>query len=494
LSKQGYRITIAYLFNGTWKIILNNNQNYTVMKKSLSKYIPVLLIVLAGCTKDIETTSAKTDLPVVSPSLIAKQNNTVSYVPNELLVKFRSGSAVTHRSQALQKIEGIVKEKLLTKAMHRSGDTEGIQLITIPGDVKAAVAKMNALPEVEYAEPNYIFQHTSVSNDPFYTDNTLWNMYGDASPLQQNQYGSQAAEAWTAGHTGSSTMHIGIIDQGLMISHPDLAANVWTNPYDPVDGIDNDGNGYIDDIHGWDFNRDDNEVFDGVNDWHGTHVAGIIGAKGGNGVGVAGVNWNIKLISSKFLGKQGGSLLDAIKAIDYLTDLKTRHNLKLPATNNSWGGGPFTQSLADAITRAEEADILFIAAAGNSAEDNDVTPMYPAAYTNSNIISVAAINSSGGLASFSSFGLSTVDLGAPGDAVFSTYLDKYKGKPIATYDFLSGTSMATPHVTGAVALYVSQNPGATGAQIKNAILSSATPTPSLAGKTVTGGRLNLSNF
>jgi subtilisin family serine protease len=464
------------------------------MKKNFLMNALAVLTLLTACKKEIETSDTTIQKDNISSSFVAKQESTASYEPNELLVKFKKGSSATQRSQTLSKFGGTIKEKLLTKAMQRSGDNEGIQVITIPGDVKIAVAKMNAMPEVEYAEPNYLYEHTSVSNDPFYTDNTLWNMYGDASAVNQNQYGSQAAEAWAANHTGSSTVHIGIIDQGFMYSHPDIAANVWTNPYDPLDGVDNDDNGYIDDIHGWDFKRNDNEVFDGLTDWHGTHVAGIIGAKGGNEIGVAGINWNITLISAKFIGKQSGSLADAVKAIDYLTDLKTRHNLRLPASNNSWGGGPFVQSLADAITRAEEADILFIAAAANSAGDNDATPFYPATYPNTNIISVASINKLGQLSAFSNYGATTVDLGAPGEEVFSTYLDKYKGKAIASYGFLSGTSMATPHVTGAVALYVSQHPNATGAEIKNAILSSVTPTVSLTGKTLTGGRLNLSNF
>jgi subtilisin family serine protease len=181
--------------------------------------------------------------------------------------------------------------------------------------------------------------------------------------------------------------------------------------------------------------------------------------------------------------------------VDYFTDLKTRHGLNIVATNNSWGGGGFSQALQDAIGRANDAGILFIAAAGNSAYNCDTsTACFPAEYPNANMIAVASITSAGAISSFSNFGATTVDIGAPGSAIWSTVPASSKGKVIASYASYSGTSMATPHVTGAAALYASLNPGATAAQIKTAILGSATPTPSLSGRCVTGGRLNVSGF
>ncbi|MGH8525496.1 MAG: S8 family peptidase, partial [Gammaproteobacteria bacterium] len=239
-------------------------------------------------------------------------------------------------------------------------------------------------------------------------------------------------------------------------------------------------------------------VYDGILDDHGTHVAGTIGAKGRNGIGVAGVNWNVTIISAKFLGLFGGTTANAIKAIDYITDLKTRQGLNIVATNNSWGGGGFSQALQDAIERANVANILFIAAAGNGGSDgvgdnNDATSNYPSNYPNANVIAVAAITSTGVKASFSNYGARTVDIGAPGSGIYST-LPNQQGTKYGSY---SGTSMATPHVTGAAALYAATlPPGASAAEIKNAILSSAvlTPTPSLGGKCVTGGRLNVSGF
>ncbi len=281
-----------------------------------------------------------------------------------------------------------------------------------------------------------------------------------------------------------------------MYNHTDLAGQIWTNPDEPVDGIDNDGNGYIDDVHGWDFDRNDNTTFDGSSDDHGTHVSGTIGAKGGNGIGVAGINWNIRIITAKFLGKRGGTTANAIKAVDYITDLKTRKNLLLPATNNSWGGGGFSQSLKDAIERANQANILFIAAAGNGGSDgvgdnNNTSPHYPSSYSNDNIIAVASITSSGNLSSFSNFGSTSVDIGAPGSGIISTVPSRTLTSAYASY---SGTSMATPHVTGGAALYAATHTSATAAIIKAAILNSATATASLSGKCVTGGRLNLSSF
>jgi subtilisin family serine protease len=367
-------------------------------------------------------------------------------------------------------------------------------LVHTPLAVLEAKNKLKGV-EVEFAEPNYIYQHDAVSNDTYYANGSMWGVLGDAlNPA--NQFGSQANEAWANNHTGSKTVHVGVIDEGAMYTHTDLAGQIWINPYDPVDGIDNDGNGYKDDIHGWDFDRNDNSTFDGADDDHGTHVSGTIGAKGGNGAGVAGVNWNITIITAKFLGKRGGTTANAIKAIDYITDLKTRHGLLLPATNNSWGGGGFSQALQDAIERANRANILFIAAAGNGGGDgkgdnNNTVANYPSNYPNANVIAVAALTSTGGLASYSNYGSTTVDIGAPGSGIVSTVPSRNGASAYASY---SGTSMATPHVTGGAALYAASNPGASAATIKQAILSSAVPTSSLSGKCVTGGRLNVSGF
>jgi len=449
-------------------------------------------ILFASCSKKIDTSSVTAD--AVSSEAVSNENKDQKYVPNELLVKFKEGTSQASKNKLIKGISATVAEKILTKTMQRFNDKEGVLLLHTPLAVLEARNKMKSL-EVEYAEPNYIYQHDAVSNDTYYASGQLWGVLGNGlSPA--NQYGSQANEAWANNHTGSATVHVGVIDEGAMYTHTDLAGQIWTNPYDRVDGIDNDGNGYIDDIHGWDFDRNDNTTFDGSEDDHGTHVSGTIGAKGGNGAGVVGVNWNITIITAKFLGRRGGTTANAIKAVDYITDLKTRHGLLLPATNNSWGGGGFSQALKSAIDRANTANILFVAAAGNGGNDgvgdnNDATPNYPASYTSANIISVASITSTGGKSSFSNYGATTVDIGAPGSSIISTVPAKNLGSAYASY---SGTSMATPHVTGGAALYAASNPTASAAAIKLAILNSAVPTSSLSGKCVTGGRLNVGGF
>jgi Subtilisin-like serine proteases len=299
-------------------------------------------------------------------------------------------------------------------------------------------------------------------------------------------------------------VYVGIIDEGYMYTHEDLAANAGVNLAEAngVAGRDDDGNGLVDDVYGWDFANNDNTVFDGTStdevDHHGTHVAGTIGGIGGNSKGVAGVCWTVSLLSGKFLGPNGGTTANAVKAVDYFTTLK-KAGLNIVATNNSWGGGSFSLSLYNAISRAGDAGVLFIVAAGNSGTNNDTKPSYPGNYSVANkyqgktypgltnMIVVAAIDNSGNKASWSQYGAKSVNIGAPGVGIYSTL-------PFVGYGSYSGTSMATPHVTGACALYASLHAGANAAAIKNAILSSAIPTSSLAGKCTTGGRLNVSGF
>jgi subtilisin family serine protease len=422
------------------------------------------------------------------------------FVPGEVIVKFRAGASAEARGAALGRANATVRERIVTNAMRGAGDREGVTVVHSGLGTAAAIERLRGNPDVEYAEPNWIYNHTAVSTDTYFTNGSLWGMYGDlTSPI--NQYGSQAGEAWALNHTGSKSVYVGIIDEGIQFSHPDLDANMWLNPFDPADGVDNDGNGYVDDTRGWDFANGDNSIYDGgtrgSTDKHGTHVAGTIGAES-NGTGVVGVNWNVTMISGKFLGRNGGTTTNAIKAVDYFTDLKTRHGLNIVATNNSWGGGGFSQALLDAINRGGNAGILFIAAAGNGGSDgvgdnNDATASYPSNYlctANGSydcVIAVASITSTGAKSGFSNYGAKTVDIGAPGSSINSTL-------PFNTYGAYSGTSMATPHVSGAAALYAASNPGSSAAQVRSAIMSSAIPTASLSGITVTGGRLNAGAF
>lgn len=433
--------------------------------------------------------------PVASSAAPSGADDPARAVPGEVLVGFDRASSAADRDRAAARVRA-------TRRAAVTGQRAGtpVDLLTLRGGASnaAAIDQLLQDPAVAYAEPNWRVQHALASNDPFYTQGLLYGMYGDTT-TPGNAFGSQAGEAWAAGHIGSRGVYVGVIDEGIQFTHPDLDANVWTNQFDPVDGIDNDANGYIDDTHGWDFANSDNSIYDGGSkgaggvDSHGTHVTGTIGAEGANATGVAGVNWAVSAISGKFLGRNGGTIANAIRSVDYFTDLKTRHAMNIVATNNSWGGGGFSQALLEAITRGAQANILFVAAAGNSATNNDSTASYPSNYDTTSavgydaVIAVAAIDSKGALASFSQYGAQTVDLGAPGVNINSTL-------PVNKYGAYSGTSMATPHVTGAAALYASTHPGSTAAQIRNAILTSTLPTASLTGKTVTGGRLNAGGF
>ena len=280
-----------------------------------------------------------------------------------------------------------------------------------------------------------------------------------------------ATSAWEVS-TGSAEVIVGVVDTGVDYRHPDLAANMWV---DPRPGPSFGSHGY-NAITGSFDPLDDNR--------HGTHVAGTIGAAGNNGLGVVGVNWTTRIMALKFLSATNtGTTAHAIEAINYAIQAKL-DGINIRILSNSWGGGGFSQALRDTISAANDNGILFVAAAGNATSDNDVTPAYPASYEVANVISVAATNNLDQLASFSNFGLSSVDLGAPGRNILSTVLN-------GQYAFLSGTSMATPHVSGAAALILATQPNLSVAQLTTVLLNGVDPTPALDGKVLTGGRLNV---
>lgn len=433
---------------------------------------------------------------VHSEKVLAALQAGKAHVAEELLIQYKAGTGTNAKQRALGKISATPAEVLV--AAHQRRDQQGdLELVRLPQgkSLQQAIEALSTDEAVAFVEPNWIYNHAASSNDTYYTNGGLWGMYGDGSS-PTNQYGSQAAEQWAGGNTSCGDVWVGIIDEGYMYNHEDLAANAGKNPGEIADdGIDNDGNGYVDDVYGWDFAGNDNSVFDGSGDDHGTHVAGTIGGVGGNGKGVAGVCWSVKLFNAKFLGNRGGTTANAVKAVDYMTDMKTRHNLNMVATSNSWGGGGFSQALQDAIGRADNAGMLFIAAAGNDAYNCDSgSNCYPAEYPNNNLIAVASITSSGAMSSFSSYGKTTVDICAPGSAIMSTVPKSSKGKVISSYASYSGTSMATPHVSGAAALYKALNPAASHMQVKNGILGQATPTASCNGKVSSNGRLNVSGY
>jgi len=329
-----------------------------------------------------------------------------------------------------------------------------------------AIEECRKDPNVVYAEPNYIYRRFVEPNDPQFSQ--LYGMTITDSPA-----------AWDI-QTGSKSVIVGVIDTGVDWDHEDLADNIWTNTAEiPGNNMDDDGNGFVDDVRGWDFNNDDNNP-DDDND-HGSHVSGTIGAVGNNSTGVVGVNWQGSIMPLKFLDGDGsGSLDDALGCILYGV------NNGAKVLSNSWGGGGFSQSLEDAIQFANDNGVLFVAAAGNDSRDNDSVPSYPANYEVPNVISVAASTSSDNLASFSNRGRNTVHLAAPGENIRSTT----KGN---TYNTFSGTSMATPHVSGAAALIWAQFPSLSMAQIKMRVLGGVDRVASFSDATSTGGRLNVNN-
>lgn len=346
---------------------------------------------------------------------------------------------------------------------------------------KDALNKVRQHPAVLYAEPDYIVSTAGIPDDSRFAE--LWGMHNTGQTGGVDDADIDAPEAWDI-TTGSKDIVVGIIDSGIDHTHPDLAANMWVNPGEIAgDGIDNDNNGYVDDVHGIDAINNTGNLID--DNGHGTHVAGTIGATGNNSEGVVGVNHTTAMIGCRFLaGPLGqGSSSDAIKCIDYMVGLKNS-GINVRVLNNSWGGGGFSQVLSDAITSSEEANILFVAAAGNDGTDNDANPSYPSGYDHDSILAIAGTNHTDGMYSDSQYGLTTVDMAAPARNVLST-------TPNNGYSSFTGTSMATPHVAGAAALVLSINPDLTTSELKELLMNSGDDNAATAGKTVTGKRLNL---
>lgn len=395
-------------------------------------------------------------------------------VPGEYVVKLRAPvSAFTNDMNLLAKgLSSYVKSTI---------PSANIVVIKRPVfELQGSVLKTLAQnPNVEIVEPNYIYHVNKTPNDPMLGQ--LWGMVNTGQVDSQKHQGVAgvdigAAQAWDI-ETGNKDAIVAVIDTGIDYNNPDLIDNVWTNEAElnGKPGIDDDGNGVIDDIHGYNAVLNNGDPLD--DHGHGSHCSGTIGAKGDDGKGIVGVAWNTRIMAVKFLDSNGsGSLEDAIKAIDYATKMGAK------IMSNSWGGGGESETLKQAIERANAAGALFIAAAGNDSNDNDANPSYPASYKVPNVLAVAAVDNAGEIADFSSYGKNSVHVGAPGVNILSSTPSGYQS--------WSGTSMATPHVSGIAVLVASHEPKLTNLEIRERIITTARPIPALHGKVSSGGIAN----
>lgn len=473
-----------------------------------------LLLFLAPGSQAIRQTAARD-----SPSVSTKKPDRAEFVPGEALVRFKSNRAF----EGVRELT-VPDQDAITRANSRTGTStlaateqvmvqverfEGSDLVdglriarTSPEDTLKAVAALAARDDVLYAEPNYILHSDATPNDPSFA-----SLYG------MNKIGMPTAWDTITGSTGPNQIVVGVVDEGVDIKHPDLQANIWTNPapgalpgFSPKVQLSagsytvGEGGGAATvtvnrdpgDLHGFDFVRTTGDI---PAEFHGTHVAGTIGAVGNNSVGVVGVNWRVGIMSLRFIDQvtNNGNEADAIKAYNYARQMRAlwlssggTQGANVRVLNNSYGGSSFSQASLDAISALNTANILFVAAAGNESTNNDAAPHFPSNYDLPNVISVAATDSNtpDGLAGFSNFGARSVLLGAPGVGILST-------TPNNTYSSVSGTSMATPHVSGAAALLLAQNPNLTMAQLRALLEFNGDVVPALVGKSVSGRRLNV---
>ncbi|MFO0983904.1 MAG: S8 family serine peptidase [Planctomycetota bacterium] len=391
---------------------------------------------------------------------------TAEFVPDQLIVR-RDGA----------RLEDLAfLEHAIGATGHQRLFRQDIWLLDLPAgsDVRATQHLVEGLPGVKYAHPNMIVRAVGTPNDPSFSAQWGFNQANDAD--------IDAPEAWDI-HTDATSVLVAVIDTGTQYTHPDLADNIWTNPGEiPGNGIDDDLNGYVDDVHGYDWVNNDGDPID--DHGHGTHTAGTVGARTNNAIGVAGVCWQARIMVLKFLSSGGsGSIANSILAVEYSMDNGAM------LSSNSWGcycSAGDMQGLKDAVDAAGDVGMLFVAAAGNSASNNDSSPFYPASFDLPEVFSIAASNAADTLASFSNYGAVSVDIAAPGESIYSTW-------PTSTYTYLSGTSMACPHAAGAVALVASYCPSLTMLDIKQQIMDTVDVKPAFSGKVASNGRLNLNN-
>jgi thermitase len=395
----------------------------------------------------------------------------------ELLVKFRDDVSQTQIDEITSRFEDRVEDGIES--------VPGLTAIDDLNDanVESAAAEYRALPEVEYAEPNFAIslEHDTGGSkhlhpvDPRFTEQ--WGLANDGQQGGKSGADISAMQAWAV-TTGDDDIVIAVLDSGVAYDHEDLANNIWKRPANVQSYQDSDF-GVVEDELGYNAINNSGDPFD--DNGHGTHCAGIIGAEGGNNIGITGVNWKVKIMALKFMNAGGfGTTKDAIEAINYVIDRK-KAGVNVRVISASWGSTQHSRALNDVIQKANAAGILFVAAAGNASTDNDRQPHYPSSYAN--VISVAALDRSDQLASFSNYGAKSVLIAAPGKDILSTWLGN-------DYEEHSGTSMATPVVAGVAGLVLSANPNLSVSELRELLLKSVDKVPSLSGKVSTGGRIN----
>jgi hypothetical protein len=401
-------------------------------------------------------------------------------VPGEYLVKFRNGVSKGARYAHFSKA-GV-------RETHEFSSVPGLYVTTIDIDIDVDISHAKQLLEssadVEYVEPNFIVRSFATQpNDPDFL-RRQWSLLNVGQLNVDNPIlggpDINVTRAWDI-TTGNDSLVVAIIDSGIDYTHPDLAANMYRNAAECApDNLDNDNNGYVDDCYGIDTANSDTDPKD--DEVHGTHVAGIVGAVSNNGIGIAGVAWQVKLLPCKFLRANGeGTTANAIACLDYVATLKQR-GVNIVATNNSWGGYAPSRALTEAITAQRNLDILFVTVADNEDSDNDEMPVHPCSADVANIVCVTSAYDA--RMRFAGYGRRTVHLGAPGEPIYSTV-------PNGGYDSLSGTSMAAPHVTGAAVLLKAQSPQRDWRAIKNLLLVGTVLPTQFSIETITAGRLDV---
>jgi thermitase len=399
-------------------------------------------------------------LSVVAALMVTASAHAATSVPGQLLVGFKKGVSTSAQERLIEGSGGAMRGRLrhIRGAVVRARHHLALAVLR---------RRLQANPQVSYAEPDFVLNSSATPNDPLFI-----NEYSlSTSPLA-------SVDAQPAWNTRTSCSKVAILDTGIQYNHPDISANIWHNPHEiRSNGKDDDKNGYVDDYYGVNLVNGRNSGVD--DEGHGTHVSGIVAGRGNNATGISGVCWSGSLMAVKFMDSSGhGSTSDAIDGIDYAVHEGAR------IINCSFGSSKKSSALQDEVDYAKSKNTLLVVAAGNNSQNIDSKPEYPAAFTEGNILTVAAVTQTGALASYSNYGKKGVDLGAPGSNIVSTYLN-------STYKTLSGTSMAAPLVTGAAAMLRAKDSNLTYTDIKNALRNHTRPDSALSGKTVSGGLLDV---